>query len=139
VDCPNKATVNDPVRVACERDKEIKTDESERILNASSPGADLGEASQRRGVTIEWLLQWTSERNCWDMPTWKVRRLFVIPQTKPLRCRYVALLPHTARGPAATFVRYAFHISCDLFLWTDNCMNQSYMGRTLGRSRCRCV
>ena len=49
-------------------------------------------ASSQRGVTVEWLAEWTSEKQCWDWPTWRVQRDIVRPETKRSgRCRYVDL------------------------------------------------
>ena len=45
------------------------------------------------GVSVAWLAHWTQEHNCWHMPTWLVRRLFVLPLTSQTNCCY-ADLPH---------------------------------------------
>jgi hypothetical protein len=74
-----------------------------------------GKLSQQRGVTIAWLIQFTNEHNCWDMPTWQVRREFVLPVTASSRCRFVELprfMPgdqdYGVVGAAKTFVSHAW-------------------------------
>ena len=49
-------------------------------------------ASVRRGVRIDWLVNWTAQHGCWEWPTWMVRRKIVVEETaKHGRCRYVDL------------------------------------------------
>lgn len=68
-------------------------------------------ASHQRGVTIQWLVKWTQTHDCWDMPTWMVKRKFVMDATAALRCRYVDLpemQTSGAVGPANTFVSHCW-------------------------------
>lgn len=67
-------------------------------------------ASHRRGVAVQWLIDFTNAKKCWDMPTWKVLTLWTackhqvvfdsccVPVVAPvhiqparLRCRQVQL------------------------------------------------
>ena len=68
-------------------------------------------ASHQRGVTIGWLVKWTRTHQCWNMPTWMVRRKFVMDATAELRCRYVDLPEMQASGavgPASTFISHCW-------------------------------
>jgi hypothetical protein len=96
IDC--KRQVNDPAKVQREVEKRqhfLQQQEMKRHMRQqrelqsfpdSSSGAPLG-------VSIAWLVQWTREHNCWHMPTWLVRRLYVLPLTSQTHCCY-AELPH---------------------------------------------
>ena len=49
--------------------------------------------SVMRGVSIGWVIEWTNMNDLWDLPTWQVRREYILPATMKTRCRYVDL-PH---------------------------------------------
>ena len=49
---------------------------------------ELAAACHGRAVTIEWLIAFTFDHNCWSRPTWQVVRDIVIPSTISTRCRY---------------------------------------------------
>ena len=62
---------------------------------------ELAAACHGRAVTIEWLIAFTFDHNCWSWPTWKVVRDIVIPSTISSRCRYSDLLdmkPYVGRA-----------------------------------------
>ena len=65
--------------------------------------------SQRRGVPIGWLVQWTQQHDCWEWPTRRVQRELVLPHTAVTRCRYVELEGvREVVGPACTFVSHTW-------------------------------
>ena len=64
-----------------------------------------------RGVSIQWLIDFAQKYNCWDWPTWKVRRDIVQHETAASRCRYVDLehVKNTAGvGTPTTFVSHCW-------------------------------
>ncbi|KAK3253239.1 hypothetical protein CYMTET_37502 [Cymbomonas tetramitiformis] len=64
-----------------------------------------------RGVTVKWLVDFTTEHRCWTWPTWKVVRDIVKPMTARARCRYTELPSMRAGGnvgPAQLFVSHAW-------------------------------
>jgi ankyrin repeat protein len=106
VDCKGRVTT--PARLEIERDL------ASRIVPDSSEEPP-GKLSQQRGVTVAWLNQFTKEHNCWDMPTWQVRREFVLPMTASSRCRFVELpcfmqggQDYGVVGAAKTFASHAW-------------------------------
>ncbi len=64
-----------------------------------------------RGVSIRFIMDFTTKNNLWDLTTREVRRKFIMPATKELRCRYVEL-PHmvgtTNTGKAVSFVSHTW-------------------------------
>lgn len=69
----------------------------------------VGKLSQGRGVTINWLVDFTIENDCWDMTTQEVCNKFVFPLTAARRCRYVELdhmMKGCVTGPASTFISH---------------------------------
>jgi len=44
-----------------------------------------------RGVSVEWLVRWTTVHDLWDTPTWKVVETLVKPSTTGKKCRFVDL------------------------------------------------
>lgn len=112
--CDCKVALHEPNRVAYESEQENKVKNEDLQAFGSDPIECIQNAaisSHLRGVQIGWLVQWTKERDCWDIPTWKVRRKFILPETEDYRCRYVEL-PHLKGtetvGPAATFVSHCW-------------------------------
>ena len=74
-------------------------------VNKSSAAAIM------RGVTIEWLIDWTNKKDCWNMPTWMVKVKFIVPETAKTRCRYSELESSRksgAFGKADTFVSHCW-------------------------------
>lgn len=109
MDC--KEAIIDRDRIESERELE------EMIESKSSPNMDSSadnDTSHMRGVKIRWLVEWTHAHQCWNIPTWKVRRDFIIPQTSSIRCRYTEL-PFMQEGdnvgPAATFISHTWGAS----------------------------
>jgi hypothetical protein len=81
-------------------DEKLYGSREERILGALN-----------RGVTIRWLLDFTTMHDCWLMPTWLVRRNFIIPATAATRCRYVdlpELREASVVGKAMTYVSHCW-------------------------------
>ena len=68
--------------------------------------------AHERGVTIDWLVQWTTKHDLWALPTWQVKRSMVVPRTSKTRCRFVDLPQmRDVRGPAQTFVSHCWGAS----------------------------
>lgn len=88
LDC--KCRVEDPEKVQREVDKRKRFLQQQQMRMYMQGQAATGAPI---GVSIAWLVQWTREHNCWHMPTWLVRRLFVLPLTSQTHCCY-ADLPH---------------------------------------------
>ena len=70
---------------------------------------ERAEAMHCRGVRIRWLLAFTFDHDCWDMPTWQVVRDIIVPATRDRRCRY-AELPGMCdfTGPADVFMSHCW-------------------------------
>lgn len=84
-------------------------------LSETERKSKLGKQSQKRGVSISWLVEFTNENNCWHMTTQEVCNKFIWPATAASRCRYVELKRlERAIGPAKTFVSH-----CRLGKWGD--------------------
>lgn len=68
---------------------------TETLFHATAPTAtamDLSaSASHSRGVTIGWLVAWTTKHNCWSWSTSAVTKYIIQPATSHLRCRYTDL------------------------------------------------
>ena len=67
--------------------------------------------SVNRGVTIQFLVDFCNKYNLWHVPTWKVRRDYVIPMTSEKRCRFVELpsmMENDIVGPATTFISHCW-------------------------------
>lgn len=47
--------------------------------------------SAKRGLTIGFLVEFCRKFDLWKVPTWQVRRDYIIPMTKDFRCRFVDL------------------------------------------------
>ena len=104
MDC--RQDIVDSVRVQKE-----KYMESFVVEDKNPAGFTRGKLSQLRGLPIWWIVDWTIENNCWNYPTWKVRRNIIVPATHLSRCRYVEL-PHLVItgfvGPATTYVSHSW-------------------------------
>lgn len=78
----------------------------------------LAGLSHARGVSIRWLVAWTTEHDCWEKPTWQVQRDLIKPHTEGFgRCRYVEL-PGVVGvvGPAAVFGSHCWGASWGLLV-----------------------
>lgn len=110
VDCYDLVT--DPRRICLEekeraRIKSIDARDSDLFLQQEKLGAE--HMSQRRGVPIGWLVQWTSEHDCWQWSTRRVQRDLILPHTSSSRCRYVELeAVRGIVGPASTFISHTW-------------------------------
>jgi ankyrin repeat protein len=103
-DCCQEIT--DPVRL--QKEKYMETFATE---DAPSDGVSRGKLSQLRGLPIWWIVDWTVERDCWALPTWRVRRDFILPETNGSRSRYVDLPKLTTTGltgPATTYICHSW-------------------------------
>ena len=110
MDCKCQVTALE--RIVQEQEWELRLDAA---VSNDHIGIPQEKESQLRGVRIGWLVQWTNENNCWDLPTWKVRRDFIIPATAATRCRYTELPcmqegngEHSNVGPAVTYVSHSW-------------------------------
>jgi len=103
-DYPLEETIDvDSVRIQLEQEKELGTP-----CDIVSPLMSVGKMSQMRGVSIEFLLAFTTKFNCWDKSSWWIIRHIIKPMTESRRCRFVELdwmAEHV--GPAKTFISYA--------------------------------
>ena len=61
------------------------------------------EASFRRGVTVSFLVAWTVEHDCWDLPTWQVQRDVIKKLTAERQCRLTEL-DGIESGPSDVFM-----------------------------------
>lgn len=81
-------------------------------FHTNEPGsAGAAAASHQRGVTIEFLLEFTRQHDCWHFPTWKVVQDILRPATRATRQRYadLAAVRRTgAVGQADTFVSHCW-------------------------------
>ena len=108
-----KRLVLSPEEAAAERKvKAVVEEEDYAAYSTIEPDSEASAiASHARGVTIEFLINWTNENDCWDMPTWQVVRDIIKPATVGTRCRY-ADLPEVratgAVGPADTFASHCW-------------------------------
>jgi ankyrin repeat protein len=108
MDC--KVNITDPERIKSEIEIENKI---ESLLQSKQDDSStvIEDTSHLRGVKIGWLVEWTNTHQCWNMPTWKVRREFIIPETAFSRCRYTELpcmMEEGIVGPAATFISHTW-------------------------------
>ena len=101
--CDCKEVMSTPARVA----QEQKIEDA-MVLEPVSV-EEYGKQSRCRGVTIGFLVDFTTQHDIWHIPTWQVRREYVLPATAATRCRYVEL-PHMREsghvGAAATFISH---------------------------------
>lgn len=104
VDC--KMTIDDPIRLKIEQELVQKTLDSDKLI--------LENESHKLGVTIGWLVDFTTKYNLWEVPTWKVRRYVILPETSKKRCRFLELdevVRTGAVGPADTFASHTWGAS----------------------------
>jgi hypothetical protein len=67
------------------------------------------EMLHRCAVTIEFLLAFTFDHDCWDRTTWDVNLNIIKPATKANRCRYVQLDGMSEfTGPADIFISHCW-------------------------------
>lgn len=103
---------------ATKEETEDKTSRKKKILlgttDVDQHNVDVDKSAAdaiKRGVTIKWLLDWTERNKCWEMPTWQVKRDFIMDATSTRRCRYVDLPEIRASGAvgkAQTFVSHCW-------------------------------
>ena len=76
---PNRSL--SPEEAAAERKvKEVVEAEDYAAFDTIQPDSEASAAaSHARGVTIEFLVNWTKKHKCWDMPTWQVVRDIIKP------------------------------------------------------------
>ena len=106
VDCSGKLSPEtDSERITQEQDM------MESLYDEIPEGLTQGKMSQLRGVSIQFLFEFTDLHECWNKSTRSVRREIVMTETADSRCRY-AELPHMKEcgrtGPATTFVSHAW-------------------------------
>lgn len=87
----------------------IRFEDRKRIEIEALDCAVINVSNRRDGIPIWWLVKFTVDNDLWDMPTWRVRRLFVLTSTQEERCRYVEL-PEMADlcGQPSTFVSHCW-------------------------------
>jgi hypothetical protein len=66
-----------------------------------------------RGVSVEWLVEWTTRRGLWRTPTYEVVTSLIIPLTKAQGCRFVDVAGEGLResggvGRAHAFISHAW-------------------------------
>ena len=99
-------------RLLTEREKESRTPVDEMFslegLSAEDSERMIGENSVHRGVTIDFLINFTFEHDCWNWTTWDVIRRIIKPATIERRIRYCELPCMSEHvGRASTFISYA--------------------------------
>jgi ankyrin repeat protein len=107
--CDCKAEIIDPQRIANEEKlaQDVELEDNARKQESS-------EYSHLLGVTVDWLIEFTEDNSCWDLPTWKVQHTIIKPATENTRCRYCDLLPnatnklHQAVGPSDIFISHCW-------------------------------
>lgn len=72
-------------------------------------------AASRRGVCVRWLVQWTTARRLWTVPTWRVVEEVIKPLTMSRQCRFVDLCSQEFDlgdspivGPAHAFISHVW-------------------------------
>lgn len=88
-----------PERVKHEKEMEQRVAEADRLavsrtnyqLGAITPQEVNSYLSLQRGVKISFLVDFTRRNDLWKVPTWKVRRDFILPATCKSRCQYTEL------------------------------------------------
>jgi len=106
------------------------------------------------GVTVEWLLAFTFDHDCWKKPTWWVNRHIIKEATRQMRCRYVDLPNMRAYAGAATvFISHCWsaewgnvvHAAChgarqNRLVWIDLFAVRQWPGKggpsTIGNDLC---
>ena len=90
-------------RIAEEEEKERNTPP-----DLEHESKSIGQLSQERGVSIEFLLMLTVKYGMFDWTAHDVIRRIVKPSTEARRCRFVELIEMQDHvGPATTFISYA--------------------------------
>lgn len=85
-------------------------------LGTTEPCSAAGAAaSVERGVTIQFLLDFTRKYDCWHLPTWKVMSDIIRPATRATRSRYADLEHVRATGAVGRADTFASH--CWGALW----------------------
>jgi len=85
-------------------------------FGSNEPGSAAAAAhSAQLGVTIEYLLEFTREHNCWHFPTWKVVTDIIKPATRARRQRFAELDAVQATGAVGRADTFASH--CWGALW----------------------
>ena len=115
VDCKMPVTAPpDRIKRESEMERSVRNrDEADIASHIAATSCSHEEAvgylSSHRGVTIQFLVDFTRMNNLWTVPTWKVRRDYILPATDEGRLRYVEL-PHMAGsvGQASTFVSHTW-------------------------------
>ena len=67
------------------------------------------EASHARGVTIEYLISFTNEHDCWNWPTSQVVSEKIKPMTAEAQCRFTDLPEVRATGAVGPAITFACH------------------------------
>jgi hypothetical protein len=108
-------------------------------LNASEdsqhPSEEYGERLHQRGVTVDFLVNFTTRYGCSSWPTWRVVLYIIQPETLRYKCRYVELpmmkilnvvdradifISHCWQGSWGTLVSCATHqLSPQTHVWCD--------------------
>ena len=81
----------------------------EKIRNKDVAVRDIIANTHECGVTVDWLLAFTFDHDCWDRPTWWVNRYIVKEATRECRSRYMHL-PSMRRHarPARVFMSHCW-------------------------------
>ena len=107
-----KKKIDDEVDVGdADAEETLASYHSAKMNNFEVDVNKSSDAAIMRGVTIEWLIDWTNKKDCWNMPTWMVKVKFIVPETAETRCRYSELESSRksgAFGKADTFVSHCW-------------------------------
>ena len=82
--------------------------EKEKILTEDA-NSHTHTQLHERGLTVEALVAFTYEHDCWNWPTWRVVRDIIKPATEATRCRYSDLPQMDGLfGPAENFISHCW-------------------------------
>lgn len=73
---------------------------------------ELADRLHGRGISIQWLLAFTHDHNCWGMPTWQVVRDIIFPACNNTGCRYADLSHMKHYIGKATFLFHIVGVAC---------------------------
>lgn len=93
------------------KDLEHQHKETYKGLSIEETKEAMSQDSVCRGVTIQWLVEFTDLHNCWNWTTRKVRNEIILPATHIRHCRYVELdfmESGNNVGKAITFVSHTW-------------------------------
>ena len=131
-----KALIVDSARIAKEEAlSKLTIDEDITAFGEKGDDVDgrnerAGESSFNRGVSVKWLIRFTTEHEIWQSKTWQVKQEVIQPMTERTRCRYVdldAMRDNNTSivGPADIFVSHCWRFSTFSYLSASPCRHRA--------------